>query len=272
MSRVAARITDKRVLKLIRAFLNAGVLEGGLVLPVDEGTPQGDPLSPFLSNIVLDDLDKELARRGHRFCRYAEDCNIYVRSHRAGERVIASISRFLTDKLRLKVNEAKSAVARPGERKFLGFSISNDRSERRVAPQALNKFKISPIDDPPDTRDQPTAADRRPHAIPHWVARVLRLLPDPPRANEPGSVDPPKITLVSLAAVAERAQPLQRTAPSRRPEVQCSGRRQFADGVLAHVRPPSGPTRTAQPLLRLDRSPPPPCLCPSVTQSNRRGT
>src|SRR5438445_11919926 len=142
MSRVAARIPDKRVLKLIRAFLNAGVLEDGLVRPVDEGTPQGGPLSPFLSNIVLDDLDKELARRGHRFCRYADDCNIYVRSLHAGERVRASISRFLTDKLRLKVNEAKSAVARPEERKFLGFSIANDGSERRIASKALDKFKV----------------------------------------------------------------------------------------------------------------------------------
>jgi RNA-directed DNA polymerase len=98
-------------------------------------------ISPILSNLVLDDLDKELARRGHRFCRYADDCNIYVRSHRAGERVMASVSRFLTNRLRLKVNEAKSAVARPEERKFLGFSISNDGSERRIAPKALDKFK-----------------------------------------------------------------------------------------------------------------------------------
>ena len=141
MARVAARVSDKRVLKLIRAFLNAGVMEDGLVSPVDEETPQGGPLSPILSNLVLDDLDKELARRGHRFCRYADDCNIYVRSRRAGERVMASVSRFLTDKLRLKVNEAKSAVARPEERKFLGFSISNDGSERRIAPKALDKFK-----------------------------------------------------------------------------------------------------------------------------------
>lgn len=141
MARVAARVSDKRVLKLIRAFLTAGVLEDGLVRPVDEGTPQGGPLSPLLSNIMLDDLDKELARRGHRFCRYADDCNIYVRSRRAGERVMASTSRFLTNKLRLKVNEAKSAVARPEERKFLGFSISNDGSERRIAPKALAKFK-----------------------------------------------------------------------------------------------------------------------------------
>src|ERR1700746_2250087 len=141
MARVAARVTDKRVLKLIRAFLKAGVMEDRLVSPVDEGTPQGGPLSPLLSNLVLDDLDKELTRRGHRFCRYADDCNIYVRSHRAGERVMASVSRFLTKKLKLRVNEAKSAVARPEERKFLGFSISNDGSERRIAPKALDKFK-----------------------------------------------------------------------------------------------------------------------------------
>jgi RNA-directed DNA polymerase len=141
MARVAERVSDKRVLKLIRAFLKAGVMEDGLVIPVEEGTPQGGPLSPLLSNLVLDDLDKELTRRGHRFCRYADDCNIYVRSRRAGERVMASVSRFLTSKLRLKVNEAKSAVARPEERKFLGFSIANDGSERRIAPKALDQFK-----------------------------------------------------------------------------------------------------------------------------------
>ncbi len=141
MARVAARLSDKRVLKLIRAFLKTGVMEDGLVHPVDEGTPQGGPLSPLLSNLVLDDFDKELERRGHRFCRYADDCNIYVRSHRAGERVMASVSRFLTQKLRLKVNEAKSSVARPEARKFLGFRISNDGGERRIAPQALTKFK-----------------------------------------------------------------------------------------------------------------------------------
>jgi RNA-directed DNA polymerase len=141
MAHVAARVSDKRVRKLIRAFLKAGVMEGGLVSPVEEGTPQGGPLSPLLSNLVLDDLDKELERRGHRFCRYADDCNIYVRSHRAGERVMVSVSRFLTRKLRLKVNEAKSAVAQPEERKFLGFSISNDGSERHIAPKALGKFK-----------------------------------------------------------------------------------------------------------------------------------
>ncbi|MFH0823047.1 MAG: group II intron reverse transcriptase/maturase [Pseudomonadota bacterium] len=141
MARVAARVFDTRVLRLLRAFLNAGVLEDGLVRPTDEGTPQGGPLSPLLSNLLLDDLDRELTRRGHRFCRYADDCNLYVRSRRAGERVMASVSHFLTTKLRLKVNEAKSAVAQPEERKFLGFSISNDGSERRIAPKALDRFK-----------------------------------------------------------------------------------------------------------------------------------
>ncbi len=141
MSRVAERISDKRLLKLIRAFLKAGVMEKGLVRPVDEGTPQGGPLSPLLSNLVLDDLDQELTRRGHRFCRYADDCNIYVRSRRAGERVMASVSRFVSTKLRLKVNESKSAVARPQARSFLGFRITNDGSQREIAPKALARFK-----------------------------------------------------------------------------------------------------------------------------------
>ena len=110
MSRIARKVTDKRLLKLIRAYLTAGVMENGLVSPTDEGTPQGGPLSPLLSNIVLDDLDKELERRGHSFVRYADDCNIYVKTERAGQRVMESIKHFLTRKLKLKVNEKKSAV------------------------------------------------------------------------------------------------------------------------------------------------------------------
>ena len=142
VARVAERVSDKRVLKLIRAFLRAGVMEDGLVRPTEEGTPQGGPLSPLLSNLVLDELDKELERRGHRFCRYADDSNIYVRSHRAGDRVMRSVCHFLTTRLRLKVNVSKSAVARPEERKFLGFRISNDGRQRQIAPQALARFKM----------------------------------------------------------------------------------------------------------------------------------
>jgi RNA-directed DNA polymerase len=142
MGQIAKRIEDKRLLKLIRAFLNAGVMENGLVSPSVEGTPQGGPLSPLLSNLVLDELDRELERRGHRFVRYADDCNIYVRSERAGQRVMESITRFITIQLKLKVNEAKSAVARPQERKFLGFSFTVGPEVKRViAPKALDRFK-----------------------------------------------------------------------------------------------------------------------------------
>jgi RNA-directed DNA polymerase len=142
MGQIAKRIEDKRLLKLIRAFLDAGVMESGLVSPSVEGTPQGGPLSPLLSNLVLDELDRELERRGHRFVRYADDCNIYVRSERAGQRLMESITRFITQKLKLKVNEAKSAVARPQERKFLGFSFTAGPEVKRViAPKALDRFK-----------------------------------------------------------------------------------------------------------------------------------
>ncbi len=142
MGQIAKRIGDKRLLKLIRAFLNAGVMENGLVSPSVEGTPQGGPLSPLLSNLVLDELDRELERRGHRFVRYADDSNIYVRSERAGQRLMESITRFITQRLKLKVNDKKSAVARPQERKFLGFSFTDGPEVRRkIAPKAVKRFK-----------------------------------------------------------------------------------------------------------------------------------
>lgn len=142
MSRVAKQVSDKRVLGLIRRYLQAGVLEHGLVEATYEGTPQGGPLSPMLSNILLTDLDRELERRGHRFVRYADDSNIYVKSEHAGQRVKASITRFLATRLRLKVNEAKSAVAHPWQRKFLGFSFTRKpRPRRKIALQALTRFK-----------------------------------------------------------------------------------------------------------------------------------
>jgi RNA-directed DNA polymerase len=142
MGQVAKRVEDKRLRKLIRAFLNAGVMENGLVSPSVEGTPQGGPLSPLLSNLVLDELDRELERRGHCYVRYADDCNIYVRSEQAARRVMESITRFITHELKLKVNETKSAVARPQERKFLGFSFTAGLEVKRViAPKALERFK-----------------------------------------------------------------------------------------------------------------------------------
>jgi RNA-directed DNA polymerase len=142
MAAIARRVSDKRMLKLIRAILESGVMENGLVSPVEEGTPQGGPLSPLLSNLVLDELDQELERRQHRFVRYADDCNIYVASERAGKRVMQSVTGFIRRRLKLKVNEAKSAVARPQERKFLGFSFTyGAKTKRRIAPKALLRCK-----------------------------------------------------------------------------------------------------------------------------------
>lgn len=142
MSRIAKRTADKRMLKLIRAFLNSGVMENGLVGPTDEGTPQGGPLSPLLSNIMLDELDKELENRGHSFVRYADDANIYVKSRKAGERVMESVAVFLTKRLKLPVNKEKSAVARPNQRKFLGFSFTWGKEvKRRISPQAIKRFR-----------------------------------------------------------------------------------------------------------------------------------
>ena len=142
MARLARRIEDKRILVAIRRYLQAGMMEGGVVSPRAEGTPQGGPLSPLLSNVLLDELDKELEQRGHAFVRYADDCNIYVWSRRAGERVLSSIERFLHRRLRLTVNREKSAVDRPWKRKFLGYTVTSHRIPKlRVAPESVKRFK-----------------------------------------------------------------------------------------------------------------------------------
>lgn len=142
MSRLARQISDKRVLGLIRRYLQAGLMSGGVVSQRAEGTPQGGPLSPLLSNVLLDELDQELERRGHKFCRYADDCNIYVRSKAAGERVLKSVTEFLFKRLRLPVNMAKSAVARPWERQFLGYSMTWHQQPRlKIAPAAVARLK-----------------------------------------------------------------------------------------------------------------------------------
>ncbi|MCA9190847.1 MAG: group II intron reverse transcriptase/maturase [Planctomycetales bacterium] len=142
MSRLTRQIEDKRILKLIRGYLQAGIMEGGVISPRSEGTPQGGPLSPLLSNVLLDELDKELERRGHRFVRYADDCNIYVRSRKAGERVLDGVERFLTTRLRLVVNRDKSAVDRPWKRKFLGYTFTQHYQPRfKVAPESVKRLK-----------------------------------------------------------------------------------------------------------------------------------
>lgn len=149
MARVARRVKDRRVLRLIRRYLQAGMMEGGLVSPREEGTPQGGPLSPLLSNILLDELDKELERRGHLFVRYADDCNVYVQSEAAGQRVRSSVERFLWERLRLRVNVAKSAVAPPWERKFLGYTVTRHRNKPKlkISPQSERRFrqKLQPV-------------------------------------------------------------------------------------------------------------------------------
>jgi len=142
MSRIARKIKDKRVLLLIRRYLQAGLFEGGIISPRSEGTPQGGPLSPLLSNILLDELDKELVKRGHAFCRYADDCNIYVGTKRSAERVMASITTFLEKRLKLTVNQEKSAVARPWDRQFLGYGMTHHRTPQlKVGEKALERFK-----------------------------------------------------------------------------------------------------------------------------------
>lgn len=141
MARVGRKVKDPGVLKLIRRYLEAGMMEGGVASARSEGTPQGSPLSPLLSNILLDDLDRELERRGHRFCRYADDCNVYVKSNRTGQRVRQSITAFLEQRLKLKVNADKSAVARPWERKFLGYSMTwHRRPKLRIAPESRKRL------------------------------------------------------------------------------------------------------------------------------------
>ena len=199
MGLLARRITDRRILILVRRYLQAGMLEGGLVSPRREGTPQGGPLSPLLSNVLLTELDRELERRGHRFCRYADDCNIYVRSKRAGDRVMASMTQFLATRLRLTVNTDKSAVDRPWRRSFLGYSVSwHKRQVRlRVAPKSLKAFmtklrpllkrsrgqsltttiqKLNPVLRGWANYYRLTASKRPVEALDGWIRRRLRLI------------------------------------------------------------------------------------------------
>ena len=201
MGQIAKRVEDKRLRKLIRAFLSAGVMEGGLVSPSVEGTPQGDPLSPLLSNLVLDELDRELERRGHRYARYADDCNIYVRSEQAGQRVMESITRFITHKLKLKVNEAKSAVARPQERKFLGFSFTAGPEVKRCT-KGLGPIQATNPGNHTTSQGSQHQDDHRGTSFLYArLARLLRLLRNPRGAGLSHSVGPAAIASRFLAAM-----------------------------------------------------------------------
>ena len=217
MGQIAKRVRDKRLLKLIRAFLNAGVMENGLVSPSVEGTPQGGPLSPLLSNLVLDELDRELERRGHRFVRYADDSNIYVRSQRAGQRLMESITRFITHKLKLKVNEAKSAVARPQERKFLGFSFTDgprdsarDRAKSCEAVQGTNSGDYTARQE-----REHQCHDGRVSPIYAGLARLFRILRNARGADFLDQLGAAQTTMCHVAAMENRSPSAGRIARAR---------------------------------------------------------
>jgi len=258
MHRVGQRVRDKRVLQLIGRDLRAGMLEGGLVSPRTEGTPQGGPLSPLLSNILLNDLDQELGRRGHRFVRYADDCNVYVQSQRAGERVMASLERFLTKGLRLKVNRDQSAVARPWNRGFLGYRVTVDRKPKlKVAPASIAR------------RKQEAACQAahwaRPEPRPHHrgdrpaVARVDRLLStrgDKRESRTTGSVGPAETARHSVAAVEAGTHPVREASrPGHRLRTCSPQRRQWPRPVVERGRESYEPGRSdrvaAQPGTRV---------------------
>ena len=211
---VAARVSDRRVLRLIRGYLTAGVLDGGLFEESREGTPQGGPLSPLLSNLVLDELDRELERRGHRFVRYADDCNIYVRSEKAGRRVMASLTRFIERRLKLQINAEKSAVARPWHRSFLGFTVRDDPG----VPAMHRRQGYDPVQRPGARTDaaasghQPGADDCRPGPDRAGLGRVLRLQPVA-RVAVAGWLDPTAPALRRLGPV-EDARPALPGTPS----------------------------------------------------------
>ena len=240
MGLVAKRVTDKRILKLIRGFLTAGVLADGLVSPTEEGTPQGGPLSPLLSNLMLDVLDKELEKRGHRFVRYADDCNIYVRSQRAGERVMASIEQFLAKRLKLKVNKAKSAVAKPSVRKFLGFSFTGGKQPRRTHRAAGHRplQGEGPGADAAHARAQPLANRQGAVVLSHRMARLLRLLRNSFSAARARPVDQATAARRRLEAMEARTHALREAAtPRRRPGAGGQNRRQPTWPLAAQQQP-----------------------------------
>ncbi len=218
MARVRRHVKDKAMLKLIRSWLKAGVMVGGLTEATDKGTPQGGPLSPLLSNIMLDDLDKELEKRGHSFCRYADDCNIYIATQRSGERVLASITTYLETKLKLKVNHLKSAVDRPSRRIFLGYSFTGGKHSRiRVPKKTAKKMKSKLKDLFRQGRGAQRAPLHRRHAQ-SSATRMDELLPPEPDQNlrpRTGRMATPPLAVRDLATMEASPYPLQEADRAR---------------------------------------------------------
>lgn len=206
LGRLARRIGDKRLLKLIRRYLEAGVLLNGVVVERGEGTPQGGPLSPLLANILLDEVDQELERRGHRFCRYADDCNIYVRSQRAGERVMASVTRILEQKLRLKVNRAKSAVGRPSGREFgISDSWGCDGSTKHRGREFETGQGHHSSDHEAEPRREPRSRAERTRDVHGWLGGLLLARPDAVSVSGTRSVDQTAVAMLPVEALEETA-------------------------------------------------------------------
>jgi len=203
MAKIAARVGDKRVWKLIRSFLTAGVMENGLVGSVEEGTPQGGPLSPLLSNIMLDELDRELEQRGLRFARYADDSNIYVRSRRAGERVMESITRFITAKLKLQVNQQKSAVARPWAAEVSGIQF-HEHGHTKAANSAESGGPVPGADpgtNAPDQGCEHRTDGRGTEPLPAGMARLFREVSNALGVGTAGTVGPAQTLSLDSAGI-----------------------------------------------------------------------
>ena len=224
VSRVARKVKDTRLLKRIRRYLNAGIMKDGMVSIRHAGTPQGSPLSPLLSNILLDDFDKELERRGHCFCRYADDVNVYVRSRRAGERVMESLTRFLGGRMRVKVNRTKSAVDRPWKRTFLGDTVTTHFSPRlKPAPASLTRAKES---DPPHhargTGTKHPYGDRRGESVHPRMGWLL----SPGHSDRPvrhtGSMDSPAPPQNPVGAMEETEDSVSQNGRTRTRGCACA--------------------------------------------------
>jgi hypothetical protein len=254
MARVARHVSDKRLLRITRRFLEAGMMWDGICIERYEGTPQGGPLSPLLANLLLDDLDKELERRGHRFCRYADDCNIYVRTQRAGDRVLNSVTRFLEEELRLQVNQEKSAAAPVQERQFLGYRILWD-GRLVIAPRSLERAKRrNTADHATQQRNQPGADDQRTKLVPDRVGDVLSLCSVQESPATAGRVDSTQAALCTAQTKEARQVYRRLSAKSRRSRMGRLDSGVIGERLVAESRRSTGPSSDEYRLVQGSRS------------------